>query len=451
MKNKILPLLSILVVLLLVPDVVLCTDEFAVTDAPGSTAPAPLSNPGTQIFYDDGSAEAGLALLAPGADVSVRFTPPFSPAWVTRMIFCVYPYLGMGSFIIHVFDTDWTDLITPFEFSGVQYEWNEVDLSGYNIIVTGDFYLALEFTDESAPPTAPATFIGFDTNSSDSGRSYAGLYLVSIPLLPLWIGYTGNWLIRAEVCQIAELTVTKTGTPSIQAAPGTITWNITVQNTGIVPLTMVNVTDSRHGAVGQFGNLAPGGIGFITIVEHNLPSGTYTDQAFAAGYYAPETLTAIAWSDTVECIVGPTIESCDSTGVTKDTFDIADTVYVKGAGYSPSTTYDVYLVEDVTWVDGMAIPPPVAGTIASISSDATGNVPATLLWSDPLVPGRYDIVVDVDGDGLYYAESDALDDNDIEVTAGFFVIPEYPLGTVLGLVTCFAALAAYKSKRAIPH
>ena len=206
MRKKILTLALVLIVVLIIPDLVLisCADEFVVTDALGSTPPAPPSNPETQIFYDDGSAEIGLALLIPGAVVSIRFTPPFSPAWVTRMIFYVYPFFGTGSFIIHVFDTDWTDLITPFEFSGVQYEWNEVDLSGYNIIVTGDFYLALEFTDESAPPSAPPTLIGFDTNSSDSGRSYAGQVLASIPVDPYWSGWTGNWLIRAEVYQIPD-------------------------------------------------------------------------------------------------------------------------------------------------------------------------------------------------------------------------------------------------------
>ena len=65
--------------------------------------------------------------------------------------------------------------------------------------------MALEFTDESALPSVPATFIGFDTNSSDSGRSYAGILLLSqIPVGPLWGGWTGNWLIRAEVYQIPD-------------------------------------------------------------------------------------------------------------------------------------------------------------------------------------------------------------------------------------------------------
>jgi hypothetical protein len=137
------------------------------------------------------------------------------------------------------------------------------------------------------------------------------------------------------------------------------------------------------------------------------------------------------------------VESCDSTGTKKDIFMLNDNVYATGTGYQASTTYDVYLVEDVTWVDGMAIPPRVASTATTVTSDANGDVQPTLLWSSPLVVGKYDIVVDVDGDGLYYAESDALDDNDIEVTAGFFVIPELPLGTILAAFSMFVALIGY--------
>ena len=103
----------------------------------------------------------------------------------------------------------------------------------------------------------------------------------------------------------ASLTVTKTGTPITQSAPGTITWNVTITNTGDVPLTGINVTDSRHGFLGALGSLTPGGFAYWTIVESDLPSGTYTDQAFAAGYYGPENLTVIAFSDLVECVVTP--------------------------------------------------------------------------------------------------------------------------------------------------
>lgn len=139
-----------------------------------------------------------------------------------------------------------------------------------------------------------------------------------------------------------------------------------------------------------------------------------------------------------------TIESCDSSGAKKDTFGLVEDVYAKGSGYSPSTAYDIYVVEDVaTWTDGMAIPSRVSGTVLSVSSDASGDISATLVWSDPLVVGKYDIVVDVDGDGFYNQSRDALDDSDIEVTAGFNVIPEVPLGTIMASAAMIIALVAY--------
>ncbi len=144
---------------------------------------------------------------------------------------------------------------------------------------------------------------------------------------------------------------------------------------------------------------------------------------------------------------GPTIESSDSGGAKKDTFDIPEDVYVVGSGYIVDVgphSHDLYVVEDVaTWTDGMAIPSRVAGTATTVSSDGSGNIPATLVWSGPLVPGKYDIVVDVNGNGLYDANVDALDDSDVQVTAGFFVVPEVPLGTVMASVAMIIALAGY--------
>jgi len=141
--------------------------------------------------------------------------------------------------------------------------------------------------------------------------------------------------------------------------------------------------------------------------------------------------------------VAPTIESSDSAGTKKDTFDIPEDVYVIGNGYSASATYDIYVVEDVvTWTDGMAIPSRVSGTATTVSSDGSGNIPATLVWSGPLVPGKYDIVVDVNGNGIYDAVIDALDDSDVQVTAGFHVIPEV-LGTIVASTAMIIAFAAY--------
>jgi hypothetical protein len=185
----------------------------------------------------------------------------------------------------------------------------------------------------------------------------------------------------------------------------------------------------------------------------SIPEGSYDVTAEMTGYVSETASGVTVTADTTTTQdfalsplpAVPSIESSDSTGAKKDTFALIDDVYTTGDGYQASTTYDVYLVKDVMWIDGMAIPPPVPGTTSTLTADASGNIPPTLLWSNPLVPGKYDIVVDVDGDGLYYAESDALDDNDIEVTAGFFVIPELPLGTVLASLSMFVALIGYVS------
>ncbi len=140
----------------------------------------------------------------------------------------------------------------------------------------------------------------------------------------------------------------------------------------------------------------------------------------------------------------PTIESCNSAGEIEDIFTPTHSVYVKGSGYAPSTTYDIYIVDDISpWIDGNAIPARISGTLDSVTSNATGAIPPTAIWLTPLIPGKYDIVVDVNGDGYYNASVDALDESYIQIEAGFHVIPEYLLGTILGVGACFAALAVF--------
>jgi hypothetical protein len=141
-----------------------------------------------------------------------------------------------------------------------------------------------------------------------------------------------------------------------------------------------------------------------------------------------------------------TIESCDSNGVKKDRFNQGETVYVNGTGYPPSQTYNLYVVGDVVWTDGMAIPDRVSGTVAIVSSDSSGHIPPTKVWDPRLNLGKYDIVVDVNGNGRYDAGVDALDDLDI-YGAGFFVIPEYTLGTIFALTVCFAGVAVYSKSK----
>ena len=138
-------------------------------------------------------------------------------------------------------------------------------------------------------------------------------------------------------------------------------------------------------------------------------------------------------------------ESGDPYGAQKDTFNPGEDVYVYGDGFTFSTTLDIHIVNDkATWQDGDTIPSRVAGTATTVSSDTSGKIPLTLVWLHGLTPGKYDIVVDVDGDGIYDKDTDCLDDNDVNVTAGFLVIPEYVMGIIMGLAGFFAAFGAFR-------
>jgi hypothetical protein len=119
------------------------------------------------------------------------------------------------------------------------------------------------------------------------------------------------------------------------------------------------------------------------------------------------------------------IESCDADGVTQNFFDPDEDVYVKGSGFIPSILYarypKLYVVEDTIWFDGMMIPERVPGTETSVFVGSSGDVDTTLVWNSPLIPGKYDIVVDENNNGVYDQYVDALDDMDVEFEAGFSV------------------------------
>ncbi len=154
-------------------------------------------------------------------------------------------------------------------------------------------------------------------------------------------------------------------------------------------------------------------------------------------------------STTVEikvCGVGGTIvESADISGATQDVFQIGTPVYAVGSGYAATTTYDLYVVEDTTWTGGMAIPSRVGGTASSVTTDASGNIPAgSLIWTSS-VKGNYDILVDVNGNGQYDESVDALD---TDIGAGFRIqsAPEsVPTMTPSGMVLLIGlmSLAGY--------
>jgi len=141
------------------------------------------------------------------------------------------------------------------------------------------------------------------------------------------------------------------------------------------------------------------------------------------------------------------IESCNSEGESTSLFGNVGPMHVRGSSFTPLKTYNIYIVNHTTWIDGMPFPERINGTATTVESDVLGNVSVAKIWAAPLKPGEYDIVVDVDGDGFYNSGIDALDEA-IQVKSGPLVIPEFWFGPLAGLVGCFAALGIF---RAVKH
>jgi len=123
-----------------------------------------------------------------------------------------------------------------------------------------------------------------------------------------------------------------------------------------------------------------------------------------------------------------------------NTFLPSDSVYAKGSGMGKNANYTIYIINDTTIIEGMAIPSNVT-TPVNVTTDANGAFSATLIWSPTLTPGDYDIIADCQTAGVpgFYDNVDAIDDYEVHDTAGFFVIPEAALGTIGALSAAFAA------------
>ena len=134
-------------------------------------------------------------------------------------------------------------------------------------------------------------------------------------------------------------------------------------------------------------------------------------------------------------------ESTDVVGVGRDEYTIGETVYASGSGFAPSSSVDVYIVEDLAWSDGMPIPPDLSSDgMNTVPTDATGNLTATNVWPPPLVAGEYDLVFDANQNGVYDAAVDCVDHPD---HPGFVVLPPLPVGGEAYPVNKFALLAPW--------
>ena len=96
------------------------------------------------------------------------------------------------------------------------------------------------------------------------------------------------------------------------------------------------------------------------------------------------------------------IWSSNSSGNEKNTFHPNEKVYVKGKGFLSNFTVDIYVVKNKdNWIGGENLSAlEISGGKETVTTDSDGNLPTTLVWTNPL-PGEYDIIADWDRDGIY--------------------------------------------------
>jgi hypothetical protein len=114
------------------------------------------------------------------------------------------------------------------------------------------------------------------------------------------------------------------------------------------------------------------------------------------------------------------IMNTGSLGQEKNSFYTNESVYIRTFGNisTSSVTVDIYVTyNNDTWPNGTSLTD-VAGGKRTVSTNSSGQIPITAIWSSP-AEGSYDVVVDVNKDGLYNQSIDYVDN---ESTTGFTVL-----------------------------
>lgn len=115
------------------------------------------------------------------------------------------------------------------------------------------------------------------------------------------------------------------------------------------------------------------------------------------------------------------IVSCNATGDETNTFYTNKTVYVESSTNitTSATPVGIYIVNDSnSWANGTVLND-VSGGNETNTTNSSGYLELTRIWSPILTIGEYDIVVDVNRDGVYNSTVDFVDNL---TTTGFEVI-----------------------------
>jgi len=172
---------------------------FLLSTAAIGTSPSPAD---VELAYDDGESE-GAVVLGAGAIAAVRMSPD-SGTWTLKTA-RYYFYQGEGKVCVFADNQGepGADLLTRFTVASDTVGWYDVDLSAYNITLTGDFYVGIEGVDPYGNSS-----IGHDFLAGGNGRA--------------WNYYPDfDWENRTDITYFIRAVVT--GAPGVEEEPESVT------------------------------------------------------------------------------------------------------------------------------------------------------------------------------------------------------------------------------------
>lgn len=164
----------------------------------------------TWIIYDNNYVGGGRGgAVYPGYQSAVLFTPPFTPCRITTVSFYIFDY--PANFKVHVTDNLHNDLMPPYlVVAPYPTGWLNIDIQSYNITVTTDFFVTMEWLNQPDPQAIHFDpWIAWDDGPVHYSRFYF-CYWLDYPNTPeTWIWQLDsteqmsvNYYIRAEVAKV---------------------------------------------------------------------------------------------------------------------------------------------------------------------------------------------------------------------------------------------------------
>jgi outer membrane protein assembly factor BamB len=268
------------------------------------------------------------------------------------------------------------------------------------------------------------------------GSSYAKVYcLDALTGAHIWNYTTGNWVESSPAVADGKVYVGSYDfrVYCLDASNGAHVWNYTTD--GAVHSSPAVADGKVYVGSNDFRVYCLNALTGAHIWNYTTGSYVGSSPAIADGkvYVGSYDLRVYAFADLVW--------STDSAGNSKATFNLTDNVYVRGQGFPADTSVTIYLIPD-----GADALPSNKVANAFATTNGIGDLPVTLVWSQPLTLGEYDIWVDVNQNGVF-DEGDVWNSQSIGIYR-FDVIPEFPtlISVLLILIIPTVAIALYKRR-----